>query len=125
MRLMNKMRVLTKVELTNLRTWLRNPDDRCRINMGWVDQLLHTLDREKAKNKNLAAKAKKRKPRDTKKPAMKDRGNLPEEKRADYIKRAQMYYGDEGSCEIDDNALVSHTHDAGGAYVQSWVWVSD
>lgn len=59
---------------------------------------------------------------------MKDRGNLTQEMRDDFVKRAKAQYHDEGTCEIDDNALVSYVSPgnggAGGAYVQAWVWVS-
>ena len=34
---------------------------------------------------------------------------------------AQEQYGSEGSCEIDEDAIVSASDS--GAYVQAWVWV--
>jgi len=42
-----------------------------------------------------------------------------------YRKAAKAKYQDEGTLEIDDNAIVSLCDDsnAGGAYVQAWVWV--
>lgn len=62
------------------------------------------------------------------KPTMKDRGNLTEEARQYFIRRAQAEYHDEGTCEVDDDALVSYVSPSrggqGGAYVQAWVWVS-
>lgn len=41
---------------------------------------------------------------------------------AAYIAAAQVQHGDDGVCEIDDNALVSIGDDP-GAYVMAWVWV--
>lgn len=41
---------------------------------------------------------------------------------AAYIAAAQAQHGDEGICEIDDNAIVSIGDDP-GAYVMAWVWV--
>jgi hypothetical protein len=41
-----------------------------------------------------------------------------------YIEAARDQYGEEGACEIDDNAVVSHGSDP-GAYVQAWVWVEE
>ena len=41
-----------------------------------------------------------------------------------YIKTARAQYGDDGSVEIDDGAIVSKGYD-NGAYVQAWVWVYD
>lgn len=59
---------------------------------------------------------------------MKDRGNLTQEMRDDFVQRAKAQYHDEGTCEIDDNAEVSYVSPAkggdGGAYVQGWLWVS-
>lgn len=40
----------------------------------------------------------------------------------DYRNAARRKYHDEGTCEIDDNAVVSVSDDE-GAYVQAWVWV--
>ena len=39
-----------------------------------------------------------------------------------YRKAARELYHDEGTCEIDDNPVVSFGEDP-GAYVQAWVWV--
>jgi hypothetical protein len=36
---------------------------------------------------------------------------------------AKDQYEDEGTLEIDDNAIVSRCDDGAGAYVQAWVWV--
>lgn len=46
-----------------------------------------------------------------------------------YLEFAQLQHfeggpSEEGSLEVDDNALVSVSDD-GGAYVQAWIWVSD
>ena len=58
---------------------------------------------------------------------MKDRGNLTQEMRDDFVQRAKAQYHDEGTCEIDDNAEVSYVSPAkggdGGAFVQAWVCV--
>lgn len=37
--------------------------------------------------------------------------------------RAREMYHDEGTLEIDDNAIVSQSE--GGCYVAAWVWVAD
>ena len=38
---------------------------------------------------------------------------------------ASSQYHNDGSCEIDDNALISDEEgdDVEGCYVQAWVWV--
>lgn len=41
---------------------------------------------------------------------------------AAYIAAAKGRHGDDGVCEIDDNAIVSIGDDP-GAYVMAWVWV--
>ncbi|MCA2972147.1 MAG: hypothetical protein INH43_26825 [Acidobacteriaceae bacterium] len=38
-------------------------------------------------------------------------------------KKAHEMYHDEGTLEIDDNAIVSQSE--GGCYVAAWVWVAD
>ena len=44
-----------------------------------------------------------------------------------YRTAADDIHGEEGTCEIDENAQVSISDDktAKGAYVQAWVWVYD
>ena len=42
---------------------------------------------------------------------------------ATYRQRAKALYEDEGTLEIDDNAVVSKSD--GGVYVQAWVWIDD
>ena len=42
----------------------------------------------------------------------------------EFIEAARAQYEDEGTIEIDDNAVVSRGSD-NGAYVQAWVWVED
>jgi len=43
-----------------------------------------------------------------------------------YRAAAKAQWHDEGSCEIDDKALVSRDgEDDIGAYVQAWVWVTN
>ena len=38
--------------------------------------------------------------------------------------KAREIYEDEGSVEVDDNAVVSRAKPSeGGAYIQAWVWV--
>lgn len=50
---------------------------------------------------------------------------------AEYRAKAQELYTDDGTLEVDDNAVVSVNEDKlidgmdNGAYVQAWVWVSD
>jgi hypothetical protein len=44
------------------------------------------------------------------------------QRRADYIRRAQEMYHDEGTIEVDSDAAVSGNAD--GAYVQAWVFVA-
>ena len=47
---------------------------------------------------------------------------------AEYIKQAIAQYYDQGTLEIDSNAVVSHvdgTTPVHGAYVAAWVWVND
>ena len=39
------------------------------------------------------------------------------------VQMAQEQHGDDGTCEIDDNAKISRGTDCPGAYVQAWVWV--
>jgi hypothetical protein len=50
-----------------------------------------------------------------------------EERRLAIIELAREQHQDDGTCEIDDNAVVSDlAADQGGdngAYVQAWVWV--
>lgn len=41
-----------------------------------------------------------------------------------YRDAAERIHGDEGTCEIDDSAIVSKGDDD-GAYVAAWVWVGD
>jgi hypothetical protein len=41
-----------------------------------------------------------------------------------YREAAREHWGDEGGCEIDDSAVVSHGDDP-GAYVMAWVWVTE
>jgi hypothetical protein len=43
------------------------------------------------------------------------------------IEAAQRLYNDEGTTEVDDNAVVSRDpkNPDSGAYVQAWVWVHD
>lgn len=41
-----------------------------------------------------------------------------------YRELARSQYQDDGSIEIDDDAVVSKSG-ADGAYVQAWVWVAD
>ncbi len=57
----------------------------------------------------------------------KDRGNLTQELRDDFVARAKAQYHDVGTCEIDDDADVSYVSPTrggdNGAYVQAWVWV--
>jgi hypothetical protein len=59
----------------------------------------------------------------------KKKQRLTREKREAFVQAAQRQYSDEGTLEIDDEALVSWTSPeeggSGGAYVQAWVWVSD
>ena len=43
---------------------------------------------------------------------------------AQFVKRAQKLYQDDGEVEVDDGAVVSRGSDM-GAYVQAWVWVDD
>ena len=43
---------------------------------------------------------------------------------AAYRAAARKRYHNEGTCEIDENAVVSVSDDE-GAYVQAWVWVDD
>ena len=38
-------------------------------------------------------------------------------------KRARQMYQEEGTLEIDDDAIVSQSE--GGCYVAAWVWVPD
>jgi hypothetical protein len=38
-------------------------------------------------------------------------------------KRARQIYQEEGTLEIDDDAIVSQSE--GGCYVTAWVWVPD
>jgi hypothetical protein len=63
----------------------------------------------------------------TKEPVKKDRGNLTQEMRDNFVRLAQEQFQDEGHIEIDDNAEVSYVSPAkggdNGAYVQAWVWV--
>lgn len=42
---------------------------------------------------------------------------------ARYVEAAGNIHTDEGTIEVDDDAIVSFGGD-GGAYVQAWVWVS-
>ena len=35
----------------------------------------------------------------------------------------KLVAGDEGSVEVDDEALVSRADDEDGAYVEAWIWV--
>lgn len=39
-----------------------------------------------------------------------------------YRDAARRLHQEDGTCEIDDNAVVSFSDDS-GAYVQAWVWV--
>lgn len=39
-----------------------------------------------------------------------------------YVEAAKRIHTDEGTVEVDDNAIVSISED-GGAYVSAWVWV--
>lgn len=48
----------------------------------------------------------------------------PDNSENPYVKAAQRIHTDEGTLEIDDNALVSNGDDS-GAYVSAWVWVYD
>ncbi|NKL08365.1 hypothetical protein GFL39_26205 [Rhizobium leguminosarum bv. viciae] len=41
-----------------------------------------------------------------------------------YREAAREHWSDEGGCEIDDSAVVSHGDDP-GAYVMAWVWVTE
>ena len=43
--------------------------------------------------------------------------------RAFRAKAKCLVIGDEGSVEVDDNALVSRGDDVEGAYVEAWIWV--
>lgn len=43
---------------------------------------------------------------------------------ADEIRAAKYYYGS-SEIEIDDSARVSRAPDAGGVWVEAWVWLSD
>ena len=43
---------------------------------------------------------------------------------ARYIAGAKDLHEEEGTCEIDDSAVVSKGMDS-GAYVMAWVWVGD
>ncbi len=43
------------------------------------------------------------------------------EDRAEIIDEARASYAEEGSVEIDDDAILSRSEE--GAYVQAWVWV--
>jgi len=40
-----------------------------------------------------------------------------------YRKKAHDGYHDEGTLEVDDDAMVSHSEN--GAYVQCWKWISN
>lgn len=40
-----------------------------------------------------------------------------------WIASAAEGYAEEGRCEIDGNAIVSHGDPESGAYVMAWVWV--
>jgi hypothetical protein len=53
-----------------------------------------------------------------------DSDGLTKKERESYIRRAKEQYEEEGSVEIDDNALLSVGMDK-GVYVQAWVWVYD
>lgn len=53
-----------------------------------------------------------------------DKDGLTKKEREDYIRRAKEQYEEEGSIEIDDNAVLSVGMDK-GVYVQAWVWVYD
>lgn len=44
--------------------------------------------------------------------------------RQQYIEAARREYGCGGEIEIDSNAKISRSPDA-GAYVQAWVWVNN
>jgi hypothetical protein len=46
----------------------------------------------------------------------------PNGKKASIRAAAKQQYGEQGSIEIDSDAVVSISED-GGAYVQAWVWV--
>jgi hypothetical protein len=41
-----------------------------------------------------------------------------------YAEKAKELFEREGSCEVDENPLVSISDDK-GAYVMAWLWVSD
>lgn len=41
-----------------------------------------------------------------------------------YIEKAKELFHADGTCEIDNTALVNQL-EAPGAYVQAWVWVDD
>lgn len=43
---------------------------------------------------------------------------------AQYRTAARVKWGNDGECEIDEDATVSVSED-GGAYVSAWVWISD
>lgn len=41
--------------------------------------------------------------------------------RAEIINQARAHYAEEGSIEIDDDAILSRSEE--GDYVQAWVWI--
>jgi hypothetical protein len=50
---------------------------------------------------------------------------LSEEEAAAYVATAARLYHDDGTIEVDDNAVVQPASDFHGAFVMAWVWVDD